>query len=676
MVRAISACLALAIMPACSCNQDDEKPEDNVQVGAVDPGHKVLHRLNRVEYNNTVQDLLGTQTEPANDFPYDNSSHGFDNIAETLTLSPLHVELYERAAEALAIEALAIGMVEPLNLRFEGEGPDVITTTGGVGSDYFNLWSNGDLIASVDLPETGNYRISALVWGDQAGPELVQAAIGHDQYTDQIFDVVADDQNSAEVIELELELTEGIHNIVISFLNDYYDPAVGDDRNLKIDYLAIEGPLDLAAGPNPMREALMVCDPASTGERACAEEVMSAFLPKAWRRPVTAAEVEGQLSVYDAVTSNGGDFEDGLRLTLQGALLSPDFIFRVEQNDTPDSEAPVLLGDYELASRLSYFLWSSTPDDLLYQAAADGSLQTTEGITEQVTRMLADPKSTALVDNFAGQWLYIRAIDDRNPDVWTFPNFDEDLRAAMKEEMTRFFDSFLTERRDMRELLTASEGEIDARLAAHYGISGVTDWSTVDLTADDRGGLLGMAGIHIINAYPARTSPVLRGKWVLSNLLCDEPPPPPAGVEGLIEDDSTPQTIREQLEQHRQDPMCASCHDAMDPIGLGMEHFDAIGAYRTEDAGFPIDASGTLPTGESFYGTRELSSVIVQDERLSECMAEKLFTYAMGRSPTLDDNASLDGINEHFTANDWAFEDLAIAIAVSQPFRMHRGETP
>jgi hypothetical protein len=316
------------------------------------------------------------------------------------------------------------------------------------------------------------------------------------------------------------------------------------------------------------------------------------------------------------------------------------------------------------------------PDQALFAAADAGELQTDAQIADQVERMLADPKADALVDNFGGQWLYIRTVDEKTPDPWAFPDFDDDLRSSMGEEMKRFFGSFIDDERDLRELLTATEGDIDQRLADHYGITGVSDWQSVDLASHDRGGVFGQAGLHMINSFPARTSPVLRGKWVLSQLLCEEPPPPPAGVEGLIEADADAATLREQLEQHRADPVCASCHDAMDPLGLGMEHFDGIGAWRTQDNGLPIDASGELIDGTAFYGAQELSGIVAADDRYPACLVEQLFTYGLGRSPTPDDGPVLLASEDQFAAEGYTFKALATAIATSPAFRQTHGEVP
>lgn len=665
--------LALVGITGCSCNQE---PGPQGAVDDRDPGRVTLHRLNRAEYDNTVRDLLGTALTPAQDFPYDDTSHGFDNLADTLTMSPLHVELYERAADILATEALAIPIAEPSRERFEGEGPDVNATVGAAMADGWMLWSNGDLAAYVDLPADGLYAIRARAYATQAGPEVARAAVGHDGTTDGVFDVPGTDVGSADLLEVQVDLSAGAHALTVSFLNDYWDPYAGLDRNLVVDWIEVEGPLDLEPGPNPIRDRLLVCTPSSETDRDCARQVLDAFVWRAWRRPTAAAEIDGLLGVFDAVTADGGTWDDGMKYTLQAVLLSPNFLFRVELDPDPTTEVPGPLTDHEVASRLSYFLWSTMPDDELFAAADAGELHTEAQVAAQVRRMLDDPKAVALVDNFAGQWLYIRAIDSKSPDVWAYPGFDEELRDSMTEEMRRFFQSFVDRDRDLHELLLATEGEIDARLAAHYGLPAVNGWTEVDLASVDRGGLFGQSGLLLVNAYPTRTSPVLRGKWVLANLLCSEPPPPPPGVEGLIEDDTDAQTLRERLEQHRADPVCASCHDQMDPIGLGLEHFDGIGAWRDEDNGFPIDASGELPDGSTFYGARELSALIARDERYPTCITDKLFTYALGRSARYTDAPYLVAIEDRFAAEGYTFEALAVAIATSEPFRMRHGESP
>ena len=507
IVRWSAIGLTVIALHGCSCNQTDDGPSSTA--GALDPGRVTLHRLNIAEYNNTVQDLLGTSLTPGDDFPADDTSHGFDNLAATLTMSTLHVEMYELAAEDLAEDALALPVADAADYRFQAEDPDAVTSTTGADSgDYFNLWSNGDLTAQVVAPDDGLYEFSSRMYAQQAGPDLAQVAFIVDGLLISTFDVIGANADASEIFTVEVELGAGNHSITVSFLNDFYDPVLGEDRNLLVDWLNLYGPTDAEPGSNSLRDALIPCDPSD--ESNCAHETLQGIANRAFRRPVDANEMADLMSLYDLVRSDGGTWDDGVKVALRSILLSPHFLFRVEIDPDPKSTFPAPLSDYELASRLSYFLWSTMPDDELFALAEAGKLQDDAEIANQVRRMLDDPKAQALVDNFGGQWLYIRAIDNANVDAWEYPDFDEDLRASMKEEMSRFFDSFVFSDRDLRELLTATEGEIDARLALHYGIDGITDWTLVDLSGD-RGGLLGQAGLLTVNAYPTRTSPVLRG---------------------------------------------------------------------------------------------------------------------------------------------------------------------
>lgn len=642
---------------------------------AFDPGRVSLHRLNRAEYDNTVRDLLyGVDLGLADDFPADDFGAGYDNIASTLSMSPLHVEMYELAAHAIVDEILYVPLADALDLRLEAEGEMVTPSTGGPSGDAWNLWSNGTLSGVFDAPLDGTYELSARVWGTQGGAELVQAALGHDGFVDLTADIAGASEAEAEILTVSVELTAGRHEVQISFLNDEWDPDADPpiDRNLLIDWVGVYGPEDLVVGDNPLREQIVPC--IADADEACARSTVESFAPRAWRRPLEPGEVDGLMGIYDSVLADGGGFEDGLRHALAGVLLAPHFLYRVELDDDPEGMTITALDDYEVASRLSYMLWSSMPDEELFRAAEAGELQTEDGIRVQVERMLLDTKAEALVDNFAGQWLYLRAIDDIAPDLSAYPNFDEVLRASMKQEVERFVASFIGSDRDMREMLSAREGEIDSVLAAHYDLPPpANDWDPVDLSVVDRGGLLGLSGLLAVNTYPARTSPVIRGKYVLGQLLCSEPPPPPPGVEGLPEDVEA-QTLREQLEQHRADPVCASCHSVMDEIGFGMEHFDVLGAYREEDRGLPIDGSGTLPGEVTFYGARELSDLLAEDVGFTACMAEQLFTYGLGRIPQESDHAFLEQIEADFEAGGFSFEELATAIAVSPPFRSRRGE--
>jgi hypothetical protein len=505
-----------------------------------DPGRVTLHRLNRVEYDNTVRDLLGTTSHPSDDFPADDRGDGFDNIADVLTLSPLHLSTYQAAAKQLVDEAMT----------------------------------------------------------SAAGRALV----------------------------LSCDLTAG-----------------GD---------------------------------------TCARSALHAFVPRAWRRPVTESEVEDLMTMVALAKSKGDDIEQGYKLALEAALLSPNFVFRVELDPIPTSMTPHPLGDYELASRLSYFLWSTMPDDELFAAAQSNTLGTPTTLAAQVGRMLKSPKAQALVDNFAGQWLYIRKIDEAQPDPMAFPSFDEDLRGAMKTETEMLFSEILFGGLGADKLLTADFTFVNDRLAKHYGLPlpGSSSLQRVSLANNtQRGGFLGNAGILMVTSHPTRTSPVLRGKWVMTQLLCQDVPPPPPGVNVKIDmETTTNETLRQRLERHRADAVCSSCHKLMDPIGFGLENYDGIGAYRTTDGNAPIDAEGQLPDGRTFTGPHELASLLAIDPDFTRCATQKLYTYALGRAPddasTHLDGTTLQALVEQFGKSGFKLDQLIANLVASPTFLTRRGD--
>ena len=503
-----------------------------------DPGRVTLHRLNRVEYNNTVRDLLGTARAPADDFPIDDRGSGFDNIADVLTLSPLHIDNYYAAATALVDEAL-------------------ITAS--------------------------------------------------------------------------------------------------------------------------QRSRLVTCDLAAQGA-TCARKVLEAFVPLAWRRPVTPSEVDALMAPVNLATTQADPVEQGLKIALRLVLMSPNFIFRVEIDPSATSSAAHPLGQYEIASRLSYFIWSSMPDAELFAAAKAGTLAQTASLQSQVTRMMASPKAAALSDNFAGQWLYTRQIAEAAPDLKLFPTFDESLRSAMKLEMEAMFREVVTNGMAANKLLTADFTFANDRLAKHYGLPAVgsTSLVKVSLAGTARGGILSQGGFLTVTSHENRTSPVLRGKWVMNQLLCMSVPPPPPDVNTSLDPANAGGTLRQQLEAHRANPVCASCHKLMDPIGLGLENYDAIGTHRTTDRGLPIDASGDLPDGRKFNGARELATMVASDENFGRCMTEQLYTYALGRAPNAAaghmDPSVLFAIAQSFRGSGYNFKDLIMQIAASPTFLNRRGE--
>ncbi|MGB8328733.1 MAG: DUF1592 domain-containing protein, partial [Polyangiales bacterium] len=420
-------------------------------------------------------------------------------------------------------------------------------------------------------------------------------------------------------------------------------------------------------------DTIVFCDP---NDPSCLNEILRELASRAWRRPVTDVEVARLQGLLDVALDEGDELEQGLELAIRGVLLSPHFIYRPELDDDPSSTQPRLLNDYELASRLSYFLWSSMPDDELFDAAANGSLRDAAGLRAEVDRMLNDAKANALVDNFAGQWLRIRSLDDHVPDYATFPNWDEELRQAMGQEARLFFGEFLSGRAPMSEFLLTDFTFANDRLADHYqlpsGLGSELQRVSLDET-DPRFGLLTLGSVLTVTSTPIRTSPVKRGVWILEQLLCSEPPPPPPGVEGLPEGDMSSGSLRAQLERHRTDPTCASCHNLMDPLGLGLENYDAIGAYRTEDRGVPIDASGQLIDGQAFVDGREMAALIQQDERYDRCVVEKVFTYALGRPVASTERPFVDGIAAAYAQNGSQLPELIKLIVTSEPFRTRRG---
>jgi uncharacterized protein DUF1592/uncharacterized protein DUF1588/uncharacterized protein DUF1587/uncharacterized protein DUF1585/uncharacterized protein DUF1595 len=409
-----------------------------------------------------------------------------------------------------------------------------------------------------------------------------------------------------------------------------------------------------------------------------AREALSRFAGRAYRRPATAAEVDRILALHAAGDSDGG-FEAGIRLAVTAILTSPHFLFRVEIDPQPESLTPRALGDFELASRLSYFLWGSMPDDELFDLAGRGELAKGPVISAQARRMLADPKSSALVDDFAGQWLQLRNLRTATPDRKLFPSFDEDLRAAMRKETELFFQTVMREDRSVLEFLDSDWTFLNERLARHYGIAGVAgkEFRRVALADSPRGGVLTQASVLTVTSNPTRTSPVKRGKWVLEQLLGAPPPPPPPGVPELPEGKKAALTgtLRQRMEKHREDPACATCHKGMDPLGFGLENFDAIGAFRDKEGDKPLDVSGVLPDGRTFAGPRELKAVLQGDAAaFRRCLVEKMLTFALGRGLEDGDRAAVERISSSLAWDGNRFSSLVIEIVNSDPFRLRRGE--
>jgi hypothetical protein len=650
-----------------------------------DPGRVTLRRLNRNEYNNTIRDLVGVPFRPADDFPSDDVGYGFDNIGDVLTTSPLLLEKYLAAAEQVAERAIVADRTDwgPVKTwQVEELGHDA------GGSRYGKigriLSSTGEIGVSHEVPREGEYILRARAFGQQAGPEPVKMEFRIEGKAEKVFDVEAVEE-APELYEVRVKLEPGKKRVAVAFLNDYYQPEDPDphrrDRNLVVDSLEVQGPIASAPLPVPESHARIIYREPKNGEtQKCAREILERFAGRAFRRPATHAELDRLVELVEQSVRDGDTFERGIQLAVAAILVSPHFLFRVElAKDTKAVGEYQVLTDFEVATRLSYFLWSSLPDDALMALAREGKLQDEATLEAQALRMLHDTKAQALVENFASQWLHLRNLKNVTPAKELFPHFDDALRQAMQRETELFFESIVREDRSILECLDADYTFLNERLAKHYEIDGVTgpEFRRVTLSGDRRAGLLGQASVLTVTSNPTRTSPVKRGKWILEQLLGTPPPPPPPDVPELKEgkDAVLKGSLRERMEQHRANPSCAACHTRMDPLGFGLEYYDAIGAWRESDGAFPIDASGTLPSGQAFRGPKELRAILKgKQKEFTRCLSEKLLTYALGRGLQSSDDCTVDRIARAVAEDSHRFSRLVIEIVKSAPFRQRRGQ--
>lgn len=661
-----------------------------------DPGRVTIRRLNRSEYNNTVRDLVGIDFRPADDFPSDDVGLGFDNIGDVLTLPPILLEKYLEAAESVAEQAIVSGSKHAKGPVKTYEVEELPADSGG---SPYNDWaktlgSTGSIVASHLFPRDAEYTIRARAFGQQAGPEPAKMAFVVDGKPLKSVDVPAVEKDP-QVYEYRVKLKGGNRKFGVAFLNDFYNEKDPDpkqrDRNLVVDYLEVQGPTQTADAPLPeSHRRIIFKKPTKDNHAEVAREIVERFATRAYRRPVTAGEVARLIKFVDLAQQNGDGFERGIQLAVEAVLVSPQFLFRVELDRRPPvqgkkGEKPTTqligypIGEFELASRLSYFLWSSMPDDELFNLAVQGKLRTGDNLDKQVRRMLHDPRARALVDNFAGQWLQIRNMKTVNPDRGRFPTFDEPLRAAMIQETELFFEAIIRDDRSVLDMLDSDFTYVNERLAKHYNIPGVQGekFRRVPLKGDERGGLLTQASILTVTSNPTRTSPVKRGKWILEQILGSPPPPPPPNVPELKDDkgNKLTGTLRQRMEQHRANPACASCHSKMDPLGFGFENFDAIGAWRVKDGDAPVDPSGVLPSGEKFQGPKALKAILKgRDKDFTRCLAEKMLTYSIGRGVEYYDTCAVDKIVEGTARNHFRFSQLILEIVKSDPFQKRKAK--
>jgi mono/diheme cytochrome c family protein len=647
-----------------------------------DPGRVTMRRLNREEYNNTVRDLIGLDLRPADDFPSDDVGYGFDNIGDVLTISPLLMDKYLAAAEKIAQTAIVAPETRTKPARFPGSRLD--GTGGGDFETGGRLLGTEREEAWVDYPfvREGEYLVRIGGFAQQAGPEPARMGVRLDGKEVRVFEVKAV-QNAPEIYSFKIRIPAGKHRVSIGFLNNYKKPDLPppNDRNLIVDFVEIQGPIE-APGTLPASHKHIISVPHTRANRmVVARKVLGDFARRAFRRPVTKTELDRLVRYVVLAEKQGESWERGIQLGVQAVLVSPSFLFRVETNaDTKKPATKNPLGSYELASRLSYFLWSSMPDDQLLALAAKDALQDPAVLAAQAQRMLKDPKAKALTENFAGQWLQLRKLNVITPDPVRFPNFNEPLRKAMRTETEMFFQSVVENDRSILDFIDGQFTYLNETLAKHYGIPGVTgdNFRKVALVGDQRRGILTHGSILTVTSNPTRTSPVKRGKWVLEQILGTPPPPPPPGVAELPDDKKEPLkgTLRQRLEQHRSNPTCASCHSRLDPIGFGFENFDAVGAWRDKDGEFPVDSSGTLTDGKSFQGPAELAAILKTKKPLfTRSFSEKMLTYALGRGIEPADRCHVDEIAAAVAAKDYRFSALVTAIVQSDPFRLRRGDT-
>lgn len=650
-----------------------------------DPGRVTLRRLNRVEYANTVRDLFGMDLNPAEAFPLDDVGHGFDNIGDVLSISPLLMEKYMTAADQILDQVFTREQKIKTTARLFQASEREFHTSGNskvLPDDQGRLLMSGKMVRSFRFEHPGEYRFKLRATGEALDDELPKVAFLVDGKEVQQLEIVPlKDKNAGKPDQRvgnytwTAKLNSGEHNFGIEVLNPKSDEAAKKDRAVWVLRMELEGPLDLPP-PEPtagFKKIMVAQAGAQLSNNEVAQRILSAFVRRAYRRPPTDAEISALVGFVKLAEQQNDNFETGLRVALKAVLVSPHFLFKVERDPAKAVPGEVYaISDLELATRLSYFLWSSMPDDELLRLAQFGELRQPGVIKKQVRRMLADPRSRSLAENFAGQWLQTRNLKTVPIDPKSFPKFDENLRSAMIEETTRFFDHVVREDRPITDLLDGQYTFVNEALAKHYSIKNIKgeQFREVSLEGTQRAGVLTHAAILTVNSNPTRTSPVKRGKFIIENILGATIPPPPPDVPDLDDEHELKGTLRQRLEQHRSNPNCASCHERMDPLGLAYEHFDGIGAWREKDGNQAIDVSGTLPDGRKIKDANDLRGILKEKpDAFRRCLADKLLTYGLGRGLDYKDRCAMDDIVKQTAAGKDRFGALIMSIVQSDPFQ-------
>ena len=655
---------------------------DRVARDAPDPGAPAIHRLNRAEYRNAVRDLLGIDLDHARDLPADDSGYGFDNIGDVLTVSPLHIEKYVSAARR--VSRLAIGTATPQPVVEKYTPP-----SGSRNEAIAGLPPNqrGGTLFRHFFPFYADYTITVRIRGRRIlhmpTPRLDVRVDGERV---RLFEADYENEEANQGTrnyEVSITLPAGDHTIGAGFLTEYatdpQDPRDRQSAGYSVDYVLVGGPFDATGvGESESQQRIFVCRPGpGSAEEPCARRILTTLARRAYRGLVTPRDIDPLMTLFAEGRADGESFAHGIEMGLSGVLVAPRFLFRAPV--VPDGGRPgevYRLSDLDLASRLSFFLWSSIPDEELLSLAEEGVLSEPRVLDGQIARMIADPKSWALVENFGGQWLHLRNVADWAPDPERYRGFDESLRYAFQQETELFLEHLIREDRSVLDLIDADYTFVNERLANFYGIDGVEGgyFRRVSLEGTNRGGVLTQGSVLMVTSYPTRTSPVLRGKWVLENLLGAPPPPPPPDVPALADvAETSAVSLREALEQHRASTACSVCHARLDPLGFALEGFDAVGRFRTTDDGMSIDDSGALPDGTRVDGPSGLRDVLLARRvEVVETLAEKLLTYAIGRGLEASDRPALREIRRRVESEDYRFSALVEGIVDSVPFRMRR----
>jgi hypothetical protein len=665
------------------------------------PGRPALHRLNRTEYANSIHDLLGLDIDPAALLPVDDMTHGFDNMADVLTVTPSLMDGYIRAAGKISRQAIGDAHASPAMVTYRI--PRVISQMRHVEGTPFG--TRGGISVVHNFPADGEYSFKMIFYASLDGPlfgrnqgkgQQIEISVNRERVA--LLDIDPNLKSTEDLRTPPIKIKAGPQRVAAAFIQKFDGPLEDDVMPIELSLadlnnaafpgvtslphlsdFSISGPFHpTGVSETPSREKIFVCHPTSSAdEYPCAKKIVAKLARQAYRRPVNETDLEDLMGFYQR-GRNKGDFESGVSTALQAMIASPEFVFRFERTPpgTP-AGANYRISDLELASRLSYFLWSTAPDDQLITVASQGKLSNPVVLEKQVRRMLADHRSEALSQNFASQWLHLQNLKAVQPDAFVYPNFDKNLALSMQRETTMLFDSIMREDRNILDLITAKYTFVDELLAKHYGISNVlgSRFRRVEITDENRVGLLGQGSILTMTSISNRTSPVARGKYVMEVLLGTPPPSPPPVIPPLEQagEPGKLMSIRQKMEAHRSNAVCAACHKMMDPIGFALENYDGVGVWRTKDSGFPIDATGKMFDGAKLDGPASLRKAILNHtDSFLGTFSENLLSYASGRVLEPGDMPAVRAVERQAARNNDKFSAFVLAVVNSGPFRMRR----